>query len=87
MRLAFDSIASAATEVATAREGVTLAQQELEQARRRYQAGVTNSVEVTDAQTRLDRARDNQIAALYDYNVARIDLATAAGKIQEYVNQ
>jgi outer membrane protein len=87
VRLAFDSVGSAATEVSTAREGVTLAQQELEQARRRYQAGVTNSVEVTDAQTRLDRARDNQIAALYDYNVARIDLATAAGKIQEYVNQ
>lgn len=87
VRLAFDSVGSAANEVTTAREGVTLAQQELEQARRRYQAGVTNSIEVTDAQTRLDRARDNQIAALYDYNVARIDLATAAGKIQEYVNQ
>jgi hypothetical protein len=35
----------------------------------------------------LDRARDNQIAALYDYNLARIDLATATAKIQEYVNQ
>jgi outer membrane protein len=87
VRLSFDSVRSAATEVTTAREGVTLAERELEQARRRYSAGVTNSIEVTDAQTRLDRARDNQIAALYDYNVARIDLATATGKIQEYVNQ
>ena len=48
---------------------------------------MTNSLEVTDAQTRLDRARDNQIRALYDYNVARIDLATATGTIREYVNQ
>ena len=87
VRLAFDSIRSAATEVQTAKEGVQLAEQELAQARRRYEAGVTNSIEVTDAQTRLDRARDNQIAALYDYNVARIDLATATGKIREYVNQ
>jgi outer membrane protein TolC len=87
VRLAFDSVRSAATEVSTANEGVELSERELEQARRRYAAGVTNSIEVTDAQTRLDRARDNQIAALYDYNVARIDLATAAGKIQEYVNQ
>ena len=87
VRLAFDSVHSAATEIETAREGVDLAQREVDQARRRYSAGVTNSIEVTDAQTRLDRARDNQIAALYDYNVARIDLATATGKIQEFVNQ
>ena len=87
VRLAFDSVRSAATEVQTAQEGVALSEQELAQARRRYEAGVTNSIEVTDAQTRLDRARDNQIAALYDYNVARIDLATATGKIREYVNQ
>jgi outer membrane protein len=87
VRLAFDSVRSAATEVETAREGVGLAENELAQARRRYEAGVSNSVEVTDAQTRLDRARDNQVSALYDYNVARIDLATATGKIREYVNQ
>ena len=71
----------------TAREGVDLSEKELAQAQRRYTAGVANSLEVTDAQTRLDRARDNQIDALYDYNVARIDLATATGRIQEYVNQ
>ncbi len=87
VRLAFDSVRSAETEVKTAREGVELSENELAQARRRYQAGVTNSIEVTDAQTRLDRARDNQIGALYDYNVARLDLATATGRIQEYVNQ
>ncbi len=87
VRLAFDSIASAATEVSTAHEGVDLSEKELAQARRRYEAGVANSLEVTDAQTRLDRARDNLIQALYDYNVARIDLATATGRIREYVNQ
>lgn len=87
VRLAFDSIASAAVEVTTAREGVDLSEKELAQARRRYEAGVANSLEITDAQTRLDRARDNLTNALYDYNVSRIDLATATGKIQEYVNQ
>jgi outer membrane protein TolC len=64
-----------------------LAENELEQARRRYQAGVTNSLEVTDAQTRLDRARDNQINAVYNHNLARLELATATGTIQEYVHQ
>ena len=87
VRLAFDSVRSAATEIEAARDGMQLAEQEVAQAQRRYQAGVTNSIEVTDAQTRLDRARANQISALYDYNVARIDLATATGRIREYVNQ
>jgi outer membrane protein TolC len=87
VRVAFDAVKSASAEVTTAEEGVRLAEQEVAQARRRYEAGVTNSIEVTDAQTRLDRARNNQINALYDYNVARIDLATATGRIREYVNQ
>ena len=87
VRLAYDSLNSARTEVETATEGVTLAESELAQARRRYEAGVTNSIEVTDAQTRLARARDTRVNALYDYNLARLDLATATGSITEYVNQ
>jgi outer membrane protein len=87
VRLALDSIHSAASQVETAREGLALAENELAQARRRYEGGVANSIEVTDAQTRLDRARDNQIAALYNYNLARLDLATATGSITEYLNQ
>lgn len=87
VRLALDSLRSAEAQVDTAREGLMLAQNELEQAQRRYQAGVANSIEVTDAQTRLDRARDNQIAALYNHNQARLDLAAATGTIGDYVNQ
>lgn len=87
VRLALDSVHSAASQVETAREGLGLAENELAQARRRYEGGVANSIEVTDAQTRLDRARDNQIAALYNYNLARLDLATATGSISEYLNQ
>ena len=87
VRLALDSIRSAASQVETAREGLGLAENELAQARRRYEGGVANSIEVTDAQTRLDRARDNQIVALYNYNLARLDLATATGSISEYLNQ
>lgn len=87
VRVALDSLHSAESQVTTAQEGLTLAENELAQAQRRYQAGVTNSIEVTDAQTRLGRARDNQIVALYNYNLARLDLATATGTIGEYVNQ
>ena len=87
VRLALDSLHSADSQVQTARDGLMLAQSELEQAQRRYQAGVANSLEVTDAQTRLDRARANQIDALYSHNLARLELAAATGAIQEYVQK
>jgi len=71
--------------VNVSKDGLELSQNELAQARRRYEGGVANSVEVTDAQTRLERARDNQTAALYLYNVARIDLAQAMGRVRAAV--
>jgi len=86
IRVALDSLKSAEAQVTAAREGVELSEKELAQARRRYQAGVTNSIEVTDAQTRLQRARDNLTTALYNHNLARIDLSTAMGTIQALVD-
>jgi len=85
VRLALDELHSADDEVKVAKDGLELAQNELTQARRRYDAGVAISLEVTDAQTRLERARDNQTAALYNYNVARLDLAQAMGKVRAMV--
>jgi outer membrane protein TolC len=85
LRLALDALRSADDQVKVSREGLDLADAELTQARRRYDAGVAITVEVTDAQTRLERARDNQIAALYNYNLARIDLAQAMGAVKRIV--
>jgi outer membrane protein len=87
VRTAIEAIQSATAEVESSRDGLALADSELAQAQRRYQAGVATSLEVTDAQTRLQRARDNQVIALYDYNVARLSLATATGTIGDYINQ
>ncbi len=85
VRLALDALQSSDDEVKVAKEGVELSQNELAQARRRYAAGVATSIEVTDAQTRLERALDNQTTALYGYNVARIDLAQSMGKVRSTV--
>ena len=79
VRLALDALNSAREQIEVSREGLGLAENELAQARRRYEAGVAIGLEVTDAQTRLERARDNQIQALYNYNLARIDLEQAMG--------
>lgn len=85
VRLALDSLRSAEEQVVVAEEGLDLAEKELEQAERRYRAGVTTSVEVTDAQTRLARARDNRVAAVYSYNVAQISLGQAMGTIRKVI--
>jgi len=82
IRLAFENLRSSGEQVKTSGEGLSLAQNELTQAQRRYQAGVGSSIEVTDAQTRLERARDNEIQALFNYGLARIDLNTAMGTIR-----
>lgn len=81
IRLALESIESAKAQVEAASEGLTLTENELAQARRRFEAGFASSLEVTDAQTRIARARDNRIAALYLYNLARLDFQTAMGQM------
>jgi outer membrane protein TolC len=85
VRLALDALRSAEEQVKVSKEGLELAEGEVTQARRRYDAGVAVGLEVTDAQTRLERARDNQTAALYNYNVARIDLAQSVGAVRRMV--
>jgi outer membrane protein len=82
VRLALDALHSAEEQVKVSKEGLALSENELAQAQRRYEAGVSFGLEVTDAQTRLERARDNQTQALYNYNVARIDLEQAMGKVR-----
>ncbi len=85
LRVAIESLTSAESQVTTAEEGLRLAQKEYEQAERRYKAGVANSIEVTDAQTRLSRARDNRLNALYLHNLARLDLGSATGNVERYL--
>jgi outer membrane protein TolC len=70
-------------EVDVANLGVKLAQEEVSQARDRFQAGVANNIEVVSAQDALARANDNQIDALYRYNQSRADLSHAIGQIEE----
>jgi len=86
IRLAIDSLESADLQVSAATEGLKLAENELTQAERRFSAGVGSSIEVTDAQTRLERARENRIHALFVHNLARLDLHSAMGTIKQMIS-
>jgi outer membrane protein TolC len=79
VRTAIEALRSAEDQARVSLESLALSTKELEQAERRYRSGVANSVEVTDAQTRLARARENKDTAVYRQRAARIDLAAALG--------
>jgi TolC family type I secretion outer membrane protein len=72
---------SASEQVEVAREGVSLAQKSLKLSQDRFNQGLTNNVEVVNAQNDLARSEENLIRALYNYNLARVSLAKAIGDI------
>jgi outer membrane protein TolC len=82
VKSALDELTAARNSVDVANLGLQLAQEEVDQAQRRFQAGVTTNVEVITAQDELARASDNQIGALYQFNLSRASLARATGEIE-----
>jgi outer membrane protein len=82
VKSALDQLTAARNSVEVANLGLQLAQQEVAQAQRRFQAGVTTNIEVITAQDELARASDNQIGALYQFNLSRAALARATGTIE-----
>ncbi len=73
---------AARSEVDVASQAVGLAQEALVQSRHRFEAGVSNNIEVINAQDELARAEDNRINALWRLNQSRADLAKAMGQLE-----
>jgi outer membrane protein TolC len=82
VKTALDQLNAARNAVDVANLGYQLAQDEVAQAQRRFQAGVTTNIEVITAQDELARASDNRIDALYRFNISRADLARATGTVE-----
>jgi outer membrane protein len=82
VKSALDQLTAARNSVEVANLGYKLAQEEVAQAQRRFQAGVTTNVEVITAQDALARASDNQIGALFQFNLSRASLSHATGEIE-----
>ena len=82
VRNALLTLDSSTQQVAVAEKGIELAMKELTFARDRFAAGLATNIEVTNAQTSVARARDNQIEALFRFNASRINLARAKGEIE-----
>jgi outer membrane protein TolC len=87
VRTAFLDIRSAADQVAVARDNLDLANQTLVQARDRFSAGVTDTVEVVQAQESIATANDTLISALFAHNVAKVALARALGGAEQGIQE
>jgi outer membrane protein TolC len=87
VRTAFLDIRSTADQVAVARDNLDLANQTLVQARDRFSAGVTDTVEVVQAQESVATANDTLISALFASNVAKVALARALGGTEQAIQR
>lgn len=79
VRDAYLDLEAAVQEVSVEKNAVTLATRNLEQSRDRFTSGVTDNIEVVQAQDALAIATDAYIASLYSYNLSKISLARSTG--------
>jgi outer membrane protein TolC len=73
---------SSESAVRVAAENQTLAKRALTQSQDRFSNGVTNYLEVLEAQEAVVAANENYIASLFSFNVAKISLARAQGSAE-----
>jgi outer membrane protein TolC len=80
-------VSSAAEQVEVARSTLDYANQTLVQSQDRFAAGVTNNIEVVQAQEALASANDQYISSLYSHNIAKVLLARAMGAAEQTLRQ
>ena len=84
VRTSRETLGTLDAQVRAARSNQELAVQELARSQDRFANGVTDNVEVIQAQTSLAAARSRRIDALAEYTRARINLAAALGRARQF---
>lgn len=87
VRTALLDLNAAADQVEVARSSVDLAEQTLTQAQDRFAAGVSDNLEVVQAQESVANAHEAYISSLYSHNLAKVELARALGNAEQGVKQ
>jgi outer membrane protein TolC len=87
VRIAFLDIRTAADQVTVANDNLGLSNQALVQARDRFTAGVTDNIEVVQAQESVASANDQLILALFAHNSAKVALARALGGAEQGIQK
>jgi len=87
VRTAFLNLNAAKEQVAVAKQNVELANESLARSKDRFTSGVTDSVEVVQAEQALASANDQYITSLYNHNFAKLSLARALGVARSSYNE
>ena len=87
MRNALLDLKSSADQVEVAQSTVNLAEEALTQSRDRFSAGVTDNLEVIQAQEALASAHESLISSLYFNNLAKVAYARALGRAEDGVRE
>jgi outer membrane protein TolC len=87
IRNALLDLKSSGDQVEVAQSSVNLAEQALTQSRDRFSAGVTDNLEVVQAQEAVASAHENLISSLYMHNLAKVSFARALGRAEEGVRE
>jgi outer membrane protein TolC len=87
VRNAFTDLQAADSAVKVAEKNSQLAQRTLDQARDRFMNGVTNNLEVIQAQQDVATANENYISSLFAHNLAKLTLLRAVGSVQKDVSK
>jgi outer membrane protein TolC len=87
VRTALLDLNAAAEQVDVARSSVELAEQALAQSQDRFTAGVTDNLEVVQAQEAVAGAHETYIQSLYAHNIAKVELAYAIGDAEQGVRR
>jgi outer membrane protein TolC len=80
-------VGAAGEQVEVARATLDYAQQTLTQSQDRFSSGVTNNIEVIQAQEALATANQQYIGSLYAHNIAKVLLARAIGAAEQTLRQ
>jgi outer membrane protein len=84
VRQALDTLATREVQVKAAQKALSLATRELELSQDRFKNGVADNIEVVNAQTALENARQVLVTSLAQFNIARLNLASATGRAQDF---
>jgi outer membrane protein TolC len=87
VRQEFIDLAAAADQVGLAQKNVGLARDTLAQSQDRFKAGITDTVEVVQAQQTVEQADNDLISATYEHNLAKAALARALGQAEKTIPQ
>lgn len=79
MRTAFLNLKAAKEQVDVAKQNVALANENVRRSKDRFTSGVTDTVEVVQAEQALASANDQYITSLYNHNFTKLSLARALG--------